>query len=460
MKCYGIAVIGGGPAGYVAAIKGAKLGVKVILFEKDVLGGTCLNRGCIPTKTYLKGAEIIHHIRTASKYGINGSTDFEMDMKKAVDNKNRVVKQLTQGVGVLLRSNQVDVVYGEAHLQTEHEILCNGQKYQAENIILCGGSKINRIPIPGIEEESVLTSDQILDIQEVPEHLAIIGGGVIGCELASVFKYYGSDVTIIEAEERILSQMDDGISKALTSAFTDQKINVRTGCSVEKILRRDNTSVVSCKDGQEIIADKILLSVGRVSDLSCLGKLKDLVKVEKGKIVVDDFMRTNIPNIYAAGDINGRSMLAHAAFKMGETAAENASGKDKKCMLSYVPGCIYTLPECAGVGMTEREAEKKYGDNGILIGQFPFLANGRALASGEGNGFVKVIVEKRYKEVLGVHIFGGIATEMISEATSLMEAEIPADEISEMIHAHPTFSEAFMEACGAAVGSCLHLPKE
>ena len=227
----------------------------------------------------------------------------------------------------------------------------------------------------------------------------------------------------------------------------------------KEILEKGNISIIRCADGCEITADKILLSVGRISDLSCLGKMKNRIQMEKGKIVVDDFMRTNIPNIYAAGDINGRNMLAHAAFKMGETAAENAMKKIKKCKLRHIPSCIYTIPECSGVGVTEKEAEEMYGDDGILIGKFPFSANGRALASGAKQGFVKIIAEKRYRELLGVHIFGGNATEMISEAASLMAAEIPVDEIADIVHAHPTFSEAFMEACGDAVGTCLHLPK-
>lgn len=459
MGRYDIAVIGGGPAGYISAVRGAQLGAEVVLFEKDVLGGTCLNRGCIPTKTYLKGAEIIHHIQMASMYGIDVNENFSVDMKKAVKNKNSVVNQLTQGVGALLKSNQVHVIDGEAYLESEHEIICDGKKYMADSIILCGGSKVDRVPIPGIEGKSVLTSDQILDIYERPKRLAIIGGGVVGCEIASVFKYYGSEVTIIEAESRILPRMDEDISRALTSAFKTEKIDVRTGCLVKEILEKGNISIIRCADGREITADKILLSVGRISDLSCLGKMKNRIQMEKGKIVVDDFMRTNIPNIYAAGDINGRNMLAHAAFKMGETAAENAMKKIKKCKLRHIPSCIYTIPECSGVGVTEKEAEEMYGDDGILIGKFPFSANGRALASGAKQGFVKIIAEKRYRELLGVHIFGGNATEMISEAASLMAAEIPVDEIADIVHAHPTFSEAFMEACGDAVGTCLHLPK-
>lgn len=458
MKQYDIAVIGGGPAGYIAAIKGAQLGAEVILFEKDVLGGTCLNRGCIPTKTYLKGAEAIHQIRSASGYGIMNDSTITVDMKKAVLHKNSVVKQLTQGVGGLLKSNRVRVVYGEAQMAGENTITCGGEVYSANNIILCGGSKTHRIPIPGIEDGNVLTSDEILDLQEVPEKLAIIGGGVIGCEMAAVFSHYGSSVTVIEAESRILPQMDVELSEALSDSFRKQKVEILTSHAVEKITRSGSRSVICCAGGKAVEADKILLSIGRVSDLNCLGALKDRISQERGKVIVDEYMKTNIPNIYAAGDINGKSMLAHSAFKMGEAAAENAMGGHVKCSLKYVPGCVYTLPECAGAGLTEEAACEKYGSENISVGKFPFSANGRALASGAPEGFVKVIAEKRYGELLGVHIFGTDAAEMIAEAVSLMTAEIPADEIAGMIHAHPTYSEAFMEACADSAGRCMHLP--
>lgn len=461
MKQYDIAVIGGGPAGYIAAIKGAQLGCSVILFEKSVVGGTCLNRGCIPTKTYLKGAEMIRHIRMAKQYGILNDPSISIDMNKAVDNKNRVVKQLTSGVAALLKSNGIEVINQEAALSSETTIISGDCRYQAKNIILCGGSKSSRIPIPGVEHENVLTSDEILDLKVLPKRLAIIGGGVIGCELASAFHGYGSHITIIEAENRILPQMDVDISKGMKAHFEQDNINVLTSQKVEKITHQASESMLHLAGGKTIVADKILLSIGRSADLSCLGDLQDKIVTEHGKVVADDYMRTNVPNIYAPGDINGKCMLAHAAFKMGETAAMNACGKRGKkvrCQLDYVPGCIYTMPEASGVGLTEAAAVEKYGKEHIAIGKFPFAANGRALASGEGNGFVKVITENVHKEILGVHILGGAATEMISEAVNLLTLEIPADEAASIIHAHPTYSEALMEAFADTEGACMHLP--
>jgi len=460
MKQYDVGVIGGGPAGYISAIKVAMLGGSVILFEKSVLGGTCLNRGCIPTKTYLKGAEMIHHIKTASKYGIVNDTDVYVDMKKAVANKNNVVRQLTGGVGSLLKSRGIKVIYGEAQIFSETSIICNDREYHVKNIILCGGSKANLIPIPGIDHENIVTSDEILDMEKLPKRLAIIGGGVIGCEIAAAFHYYGCEITIIEAEDRILPQMDEDISKALLKTLTERKMNVLTSHMVGKITHSSKESTIVCRNGKLVTADKILLSIGRVSDLSCLGSLKEKIMQDHGKVQVDEHMRTNISNIYAPGDINGRSMLAHAAFKMGETAAKNAMGMEASYKPDLVPSCIYTIPEAAGVGMTETAAIKKMGKKNISIGKFPFMANGRALASNESTGFVKVIIDNHYNELLGAHILGGLATEMISEAASLISSEIPADEIADIMHAHPTYSEAFMEACADALRECMHLPNK
>lgn len=473
MKQYDIAVIGGGPAGYIAAISGAQMGASVILFEKSVLGGTCLNRGCIPTKTYLKGAEIIHHIRMAKRYGVVQNTDFFMDMKAAVSNKNAVVKQLTQGVGALLRSNGVEVVYGDACLAAVESgcggargasglktIVCGGQEFTAKNVLLCGGSKAGRIPIPGIDHENVLTSDEILDLERLPKRLGIIGGGVIGCEIGAAFSAYGCEVTMIEEQERILPQMDAEISESLRKTFQKDGIRVRTASRVKSIEHADGECVLVCENDDRIPVDKILLSIGRTADLSCLGALKEQFALERGYVQTDEFLQTSIPGIYAPGDINGKSMLAHAAFQMGEAAAKNAMGGRISCDLRHVPGCIYTLPECAGVGLTEAQARQELGADQILVGKFSFAANGRALACGAGTGFVKVIAGRTYQELLGVHIFGGMAAEMIAEAASLMAAEVPADEIGEMMHAHPTFSEAFMEACADACGQSMHLPKK
>ncbi len=458
---YDVAVIGGGPAGYIAAIKAAQLGGSVILFEKDTLGGTCLNRGCIPTKTYLKTAEEMEVIRNASIRGIINDPSVCLDMQKAVAYKDKVVRQLTSGVGMLLKSNGVTVVYGTASMVSPTSIACNDKLYEASNTILCGGSKASVIPIPGVESKNVLLSDDILKLTDVPHSLTIIGGGVIGCEMAAAFNGFGSKVTIIEALDRLVFNMDEDISDAMRKHLEKSGVTVFTGQKVERISdETDGQITVLFGDGKSVTADKLLLSIGRVADVECLGALKDEIKLERGKIVVDGHMRTNIPNIYAAGDVNGRFMLAHAAFKMGEVAAVNAMGRNETCKLNAIPGCIYTMPEASGVGLTEAEAKRCLGENNIATGKFPFSANGRALASGSTEGFVKVVVDTRFGELVGVHIVGALAAEMISEATSLIASEIPADMVAAIVHPHPTFSEAFMEACADAFKRCMHLPKK
>ncbi len=456
-KTYDVAVIGGGPAGYVAAIKAAQLGGKVILFEKDTVGGTCLNRGCIPTKTYIKTAEYLHNIQNAASRGINVDVStVSVDMGKVVANKNSVVKKLTGGVASLLKSHGVEVIKATATMKSQTTIEAEGQIYEAKNTILCGGSVADKIPVSGIEHAKVLTSDGILDLAEIPKHLAVIGGGVIGCEIATAFSAFGSNVTIVEAMPRIVSAMDSEISAAIAKSLVKSGVEILTNAKLKAVEDKKGTPILCLEDGKKIEADVVLLSVGRRADLDCLGAMSSKIAVERGKIIVDDFMRTGISNIFAAGDIvAGKPMLAHAAFKMGEAAAANAMGKSEKVKLNRVPGCLYTIPEAASVGLSEEEAAKIHE---ISIGRFNFGANGRSLASGEADGFVKVIVDKKYGEILGVHIVGGVATEMIAEAVVLMESEITAHEAADIIHAHPTFGEAFMEACADALRRSIHLP--
>lgn len=456
---YQVAVVGGGPAGYVAAIRAAQLGARVVLFERDRLGGTCLNRGCVPTKTLLKTAEYLRYIKEASDRGIrlNGGI-VQVDMPSAVENKDKVVKTLTDGVEALLRTNHVTVVRGEARLRTARRIACGGREYTAERIILCGGSKPVRPPIPGIESRHVLTSTEILELKELPTRLCIIGGGVIGCEFASIFQAFGVQVTIVEKMDRLMETMDADVSRELEKCMKRDWVVVHLCEGVKEILEHpDGLTVVT--DHLRVECDKVLLSIGRVSDLDCLGDMAGEIRTENGKVAVDETMRTSVEGIYACGDINGRAMLAHAAFRMGEVAAENCvRDRQARCPLKYVPSVLYTSPEAACVGLTEEQARGLYPD-GVQIGKFPMSANSRAVASGERDGFVKVIVERAYGELLGVHIIGGLASEMIAEAAALMSAEVTAQEIaSRLIHPHPSYSEAFSEACSDALGGCIHLP--
>lgn len=452
-----VAVIGGGPAGYVAAIKAAQLGGSVVLFERSAVGGTCLNRGCIPTKTYLKTAEYLHHIRSAKDRGIvMADSAATVDMPKVVAYKDRVVKVLTGGVAALLKANGVEMVQGDATLVSPTEVSCGGEIYKANKIILCGGSMAGKPPIPGIGHPAVLTSDELLDLATIPERLCVIGGGVIGCEMACAFRAFGSAVTIVELADRILPGMDGEVSEAMKKALSKQGVKIFTSRQVLEISGPDTTPVVST-DGGDFSCDTVLLSIGRVADRSCLGTVA--LETQGGKVVVNDHMETSVPGVYACGDLVDRVMLAHAAFKMGETAAENCMGGDARCDLTYVPSCVYTLPEASAVGMTEVQAVAYLGAERVAVGRFPFSANGRATASGERVGFVKVLTDRETGVLLGVHMVGEMAAELIAEPTTLLSCGITAAQVADsVIHGHPTYSEAIMEACADALGRCLHLP--
>ncbi|MBI9106786.1 MAG: dihydrolipoyl dehydrogenase [Spirochaetales bacterium] len=460
---FDVVVIGGGPAGYVAAIKAAQIGAKTALVEKDVLGGTCLNRGCIPTKNFLKSAEFLYEMEEAAGRGIRlENSSFTMDMPAVVKAKNKVVKKLTGGVGALLKANKVEVFKGTGVARSATEVIVNGTDViKTGAVILAGGSKAVKLPIPGVESELVLTSDEILDIQEVPESLAIIGGGVIGIEMAMVFAAFGSKVTIVELETSILPFMEKEASDTVLKSLKKKGVNVKTGIKLDKFEETKNGIKLVLGNGEVVEADKALLSIGRQADLSCVEDLN--IETERGKIVVDDKMETSVKGIFAPGDVNGRKMLAHAAFKMGEVAAVNAAAyagvKNSEAPatadMRFVPSVVYSIPEVASVGLSEAEAAKEHE---LAIGYFPLAANGRALAAGAPEGFVKIIADSKYGEMLGVHIVGHGASEIINEAAALMAMEITVHEVSEIIHGHPSVSEAFMEAAADCLGRCIHLP--
>jgi len=426
---YDIVVIGGGPAGYVSAIKAAQLGGKVALVEKSELGGTCLNRGCIPTKTYLHNAEIIENIGHAANRGIViENPNFTVDMEKLLETKSKVVNTLVGGVAGLLRSYGVDVHKGIV-------------------------SKIN---VPGMESSLVMTSDDILEMNEVPESLVIIGGGVVGIELGQAFMTFGSKVTVIEMMDRIVPAMDAEVSKNLRLILERKGMTILTGTKLQKIIEEDGKLRIKVEGKDDVIANKALLSIGRVPDLEGIGEVE--FELDRGRIKVNEYMETSVPGIYAPGDINGTKMLAHAAFRMGEVAAENAlKGNHHVAKLNLTPAAIYTLPEVAAVGLTEEQAREKYD---VQIGKFNFAANGRAIASDAAQGFVKVIADKKYGEILGVHIIGPAAAELINEASSIIEMEITVEEMLKTIHGHPTYSEVMYEAFADVLGMAIHSPKK
>ena len=455
---FDVVVIGGGPAGYVAAIRAAQVGGKVAVVEKSELGGTCLNRGCIPTKTFLKNAEIIEGIEMSSKRGIILENEkFTVDMPKVVSLKNEIVKTLTNGVQGLLKSNSIKIFKGVGKINKDKDVVINGEKVLRTNkIILAGGSKVGSVNIPGIESKRVLTSDDILDLKELPKSLAVIGGGVVGVELGQAYLSFGSEVTVIEMMDRIVPGVDREASETLRKALEKKSMKILTSSKIKEIIDEGDKLRIKLEDKEDVVAEKALLSIGRVPDLEAVGELD--LEMERGKIKVDKYMETSVKGVYAPGDINGIKMLAHAAFRMGEVAAENAIlGNHREIKLETTPSAIYTIPEVGMVGLTEEEAKEKYDIN---VGKFAFIGNGRALASGDATGFVKVIADKKYGEILGVHIVGQSAAEIINEASSLMAMEITVDEVIKTIHGHPTFSEALFEACADVLGEAIHLPKK
>lgn len=454
---YDVVVIGGGPAGYVGAIKAAQLGGKVAVVEKANFGGTCLNWGCIPTKTYVKNAEVIEHIKHAKSRGIIlESENFSLDMKKIVSYKNRVVRKLTAGIKGLIKSNDIDIYEGVGTITVDKKVLVGDDVLETKKIIFAGGSKVSKINLPGIDHPKVMTSDEILDLEEVPKRLAVVGGGVIGSEIATIFNAYGSEVTIVEYGDRLVPSVDKEVSLELGKILKKKGINLLFESKLTAIEENGENLKLLIEGKDSIEADLVLIAIGRVPDLEGVGEIE--FEMDRGAIVVDEKMETSVKGIYAPGDINCKLMLAHAASKMAEVAAVNALGGNEIYNPNNTPACVYTLPEVAIVGMTEEKAKEECSNIGI--GKFPFGANGRALASGEPDGFIKVIADKDSKKILGVHIIGINAAEMINEAAALVINNVTVDHVAETVHAHPTYSEAFMEAAADALDVCIHLPKK
>ncbi|MGY3767863.1 dihydrolipoyl dehydrogenase [Helcococcus kunzii] len=456
---YDVVVIGGCPAGYVAAIRAAQLGGKVAVVENSVVGGTCLNRGCIPTKTYLHNAEIIYNIKEAEERGIKLVNDaFSVDMKQTVKVKNDVVKKLTGGISGLFRSYGIKLFNGLGTITKDKKVLVNGgeETIDADKIILAGGSEVRMLDLPGLDSKRVLTSDTILDLEELPKRLVIVGGGVIGTEFGQAFSAFGSKVTILEGAERLLSVLDKDLSDVVAKKFKKEGIDIIANARFAGIEEKGDEIKVKVEGQDDIVADYLLLSVGRVPNLSALGEV-ELKKTERGALAVNEYMQTSDPDIYAPGDVNGQLMLAHAAFKMGERAAEHAMGLNKKVTLNSIPSAVYTFPEVATVGLTEEKAKKSYD---IKVGRFNFAGNGRALGSNNAEGFVKVVMDTKYHEILGVHIVGPSAAEIINEAVTIIETEMTVDDVLEAMHGHPTYSEALYEAFADCLDRSIHLPKK
>lgn len=455
MNQYDIIIIGAGPGGYVAAIRAAHLGAKVALIEKDNVGGVCLNAGCIPTKSFIKSAEIYQNVLNSKTFGINIDTNaISFDWDQILRRKNQIVKRLTQGVKTLIEKNKIDLYLGEAKVNSPQSVTVNKQKLTTKNIILATGATPAIPPIPGLKEaldkEFVLTSKELLDITEVPKSLVIVGGGVIGIEFATIFSTFGSKVTIIEREENILLNVDDEVRTAYLRTLRKAKIDILTSANVTKFT--DDFVHYTFQDQEHAInADKVLLAVGMKANTSGLEHLG--LEIKNG-IVTNEKLETNLKGIYAIGDCNGKMMLAHVASAEGIIAVENIYGKNRTIDYNKVPSGIYGFPEIAMVGITEQEAKKQGLD--YTASKFPLAANGKALVEAATDGFIKIITDNKLGEILGVHILAPHATDLITEGVLAMELESTIQELANTIHPHPTLSESIMEAAFKALQHPIH----
>jgi dihydrolipoamide dehydrogenase len=453
-----VIVIGGGVAGYPAALRAARLGADVTLVEKETLGGVCLNKGCIPTKTYLRATSLFEEMKKASLFGVH-TGKVGIDFNSLVKRKKVIVSRLTEGVDNLLKSKRVQVVNGTASFVDSKKIriLESGNVLSGDKFILATGSAPAELPIPGSEKVPLLTSDDLLTMESLPKSLLIIGGGYIGAELGQFFHRMGVEVSIVEIMDRIIPTEDKEISIGLKGFLEKEGIKIFTQGRVEKI---DSDGVqkkviFSTPEGQKSMSfSEIAQTVGRKPCSSGMDIERIGLKTEKGRIVVNDRMQTNIPHIFAAGDVTGKVMLAHVAMAEGECAARNALGYPSS-ISKVVPRCIYTSPEVAAVGLTEKEALER-GE--VQISRFPFHVVGKATLMEETEGMIKIVVDKKYEEILGVHIIGTHATDLIAEATLAIEMEVTAEELAHTIHPHPTFSEGMGEAAMALSGGAIHLP--
>jgi len=456
MKSYDVIVLGGGPGGYVAAIKAAQLNLKVALIEKEVVGGICLNHGCIPTKTLLKNAKVYKTVKHALDYGVVIDGNIAFDWSLMLKRKNIVVKKLTMGVAGLLKKNGVEIISGLGKVLSANQVEVNGEVLETKDLILATGASPIMPPIPGLKEayekKIAVTSREMLQIEDAPKTLAIIGGGVIGVEFATIFSSLGSKVTIIEKLDGILPMMDDDVRNAYTKTLKKDGIEIFVNAEVKAVKDHEVTYLL---DGKEVKvnADTILVSVGMRPNSNGLEALN--LKMNRSAIDTNEYMQTSIPNVYAIGDINGKYMLAHVASAEGLVAAQHIAGMPASMRYDRIPNAVYGSPEIATVGMTEKEVKEK----GIAykVSTFPLMASGKAMADNEKDGFVKLIVSEKYKEILGAHIFSYNASDLIAELGVTMELEGTAHEIAHTIHPHPTLSEIIMEAAHGAIDKPIHM---
>lgn len=460
MQNFDVTIIGSGPGGYVSAIRCAQLGLKTALIEKyDTLGGTCLNVGCIPSKALLDSSEHFHNAqKNFEEHGIS-LDNLKVDVNKMIERKNKVVDTTTKGIDFLMDKNKITVFHGLGTLKDKTHIsiaTAEGDvEIESKNIIIATGSKPANLPFIELDKERVITSTEALNLKEVPKHMIVIGGGVIGLELGSVYKRLGADVTVVEFMDKIVPGMDGAVSKELLKVMKKQKMKFNLSSKVTKVERKGDEVEVTFEnkkgDLETITGDYCLVAIGRKPYTEGLGLENAGVEVdERGRIKVDDYLKTNVDNIYAIGDVIRGAMLAHKAEEEGILVAEQLVGQKPHIDYNLIPGVVYTWPEAAGVGKTEEQLKEEGVE--YKAGQFSVRALGRARASGDIDGMVKVLSDAKTDEVLGVHMVSARAADMIAEAVTAMEFRASAEDIARISHAHPTYMEAVKEAALDATG--------
>ena len=457
MQTFDIVIVGGGPGGYVAAIKAGQLGYKVAVIERENVGGVCLNWGCIPTKTLLKSAKVFEQFKHAKDYGIDVKPDsFSANFPDMVKRKDSVVRRLTGGVAALLKKNGASLIKGFGEVVDANHVKVGEETIEAKFIILATGASVIMPPIPGLQEGFdagfVLTSKEILDLKTLPSSLVIVGGGVIGLEFATIFSSLGTKVTVIEKQPTILSSVDEEIRGLFFKKISKDGVQIFTNATVTSI----GQGVVTYElDGKttELNVDKVLMAVGMKPNTKSFASLN--LAMEKAGVQVNEHMQTSVSNVYAIGDVTGKFMLAHVASHAGLVAIDHLHGGDTKMNYRAIPNGIYTFPEIAMVGLTEQDAKAQGLD--YKVSTFPVMANGKAMGENEKDGLVKIIVSKPYNEIIGVHIMASSATEMITEATLAINLEATAEELVNTIHPHPTLAEMIMEAAHGIIDKPIHI---